>query len=111
MAKAKAKTPPIKLNYTAREVPLPDLIDGKITFVAATIFDEPPLPFAIVNYKRSGKLQKKGLRMDLDKRIFLDHFDDAAFQQTLDTTAHTVAAAIGQARRAPAKTAASSAGD
>jgi len=67
--------------------------------------------FAIVNYKRSSKFQKKGLRMDLDKRIFLDHFDDAAFQQTLDTTAHTVAAAIGQARRAPAKTAACSTGD
>ena len=90
---------PIRLNYEAREVRLPEgLADGDVVFVAATVFDEPPVPFAIVNYKLAGKLQKKGLRMDLDKRVFLDHFDDAAFEQSLAALGIPVATAIGKAR-------------
>lgn len=94
-------TQPIKLNYETREIRLPaGLSDNRdIVFVGATIFDEPPLPFAIVKYERAGELQPRGLRMDLDKRVFLGYFEDPAFQATLTNAATLVAEAISQARR------------
>lgn len=94
-------TQPIKLHYETREIRLPVGLSEnvEVVFVGATIFDEPPLPFAIVKYELAGALQKKGLRMDLDKRVFLSHFEDAAFQAALESSAPAVAAAIGKARR------------
>ncbi|MBY0503543.1 MAG: hypothetical protein K2X03_06530 [Bryobacteraceae bacterium] len=91
---------PIRMNYEAREIRLPKgLGDGEVVFVGATVFDEPPLPFAIVNYERAGKLQEKGLRMDLHKRVFLDHFEDTVLEQALAKSGASVAVAIGVARR------------
>jgi len=100
---------PIKLNYETRQVPLPaGLAAGdRVTFVKATVFDNPPLPFAIVNYEVAGQLQENGLRMDLDKRVFLDDFEDPAIQEILSSSALRVAMAIGQARRQPATLSAS----
>ena len=99
-------TQPIKLHYETREIRLPaGLTDSDdIVFVGATIFEDPPLPFAIVKYELAGTLQKKGLRMDLDKRVFLGHYEDAAFQATLESSAAAVAAAISKARRETAPT-------
>lgn len=37
----------------------------------------PISPFALVRYTVDGKLQDYGLRLDLDKRAFLDALDDA----------------------------------
>ena len=37
----------------------------------------PNSPFALVRYTVDGKLQGYGLRLDLDKRAFLDRLDDA----------------------------------
>ena len=90
---------PIKLDYETRVLTLPaGLADGEVAFVSATIFVDPPLPFAIVKYQVSGNLQEKGLRMDLDKRVFLDHFEDAKFEKALRAAGPRVAMAIGQAR-------------
>ena len=91
---------PIKLNYETREIRLPaGLSDNRdIVFVGATIFDEPPLPFAIVKYEQAGELQQRGLRMDLDKRVFLGYFEDPVLQATLSQAAVLVAEAIGKAR-------------
>ena len=33
-------------------------------------------PFALVRYSLCGEEQDTGLRLDLDKRVFLDHFED-----------------------------------
>ena len=92
---------PIRLQYQTRKVLLPAGLaqDSPVSFVAATVFDDPPLPFAIVNYELAGQLQENGLRMDLDKRVFLDHFEDSAIQHALSESALRVAMAIGKARR------------
>ena len=94
-------TQPIKLHYETREIRLPAGLTNSndIVFVGATIFDDPPLPFAIVQYELAGTLQKKGLRMDLDKRVFLGQYEDATFQAALESSAAAVAAAIGKVRR------------
>ncbi len=33
-------------------------------------------PFVLVRYSLAGEEQEYGLRLDLDKQVFLDHFDD-----------------------------------
>lgn len=89
-----------KLNYETSQVRLPaGLAEGKVAFVEATVYDNPPLPFAIVSYEVAGKLQKLGLRFDLDKRAFLDDVRNASVQSILNECGPKVAAAIGQARR------------
>jgi hypothetical protein len=37
--------------------------------------------FVLVRYSLSGKEQEFGLRLDLDKKIFLDHFDDKELEK------------------------------
>ena len=55
-------------------IPRNDAVD----FVEAEIFTKPEIPFAIVRYRLNGKLQPEGLRLDLDKRVFLDHLEEAS---------------------------------
>lgn len=91
--------PQIQMNSRTSQLRLPSgLSDGKFSFVSATVFDEPPLPFAIVEYEVSGKSQPYGLRMDLDKRAFLDDVRNANLQKVMADFAEKVAFAIGQAR-------------
>ncbi len=49
-----------------------------IEFLEAEVFLQPELPFSIVYFALNRVRQTHGLRADLDKQIFLDHFDDAA---------------------------------
>lgn len=52
-----------------------------LEFLEAEVFLQPDIPFSIVYYALDGVRQEDGLRADLDKQIFLDHFDDAAREE------------------------------
>lgn len=40
-------------------------------------------PFAVVRYALNGEEQKYGLRLDLDKEVFLDHFEDEPVKESV----------------------------
>jgi hypothetical protein len=67
------------MDVLTRTVKLPSRLSGSggFLFVHAIVFDEPRLPFAIVKYSVAGREEKLGLRLDLDKQVFLDHFEDS----------------------------------
>jgi hypothetical protein len=52
-------------------------------------------PFVLVRYALKGAEQKEGLRLDLDKRAFLDHFEDSSLEATVATEAPTIAKIVG----------------
>ena len=56
------------------------------------------IPFALVRYARNGKEQELGVRLDLDKRAFLDRFDDDAENRSLQLAAPKIAHLIGKSR-------------
>jgi len=45
------------------------------------------LPFAVVSYTVEGQKQEYGLRLDMDKRIFIDHFDNEWIEQGVQKAA------------------------
>lgn len=49
---------------------------ASIEFLCAETSNELAFPFAVVRYALEGREAETGLRIDLDKRVFLDHFDD-----------------------------------
>jgi hypothetical protein len=60
-------------------------------------------PFAVVRYSLRGEEQEYGLRLDLDKEAFLDHFDDEAREAVLQQAAPEISDFLSQT--APAGTA------
>ncbi len=42
---------------------------------------------ALIRYKQYGQEMQYGVRLDLDKRVFLDHFEDAAEEDVLQHAA------------------------
>ena len=61
-----------------------------LEFVEVELFTKPEIPFAIVKYKLQGALQTEGLRLDLDKQVFLDHLDSAAEEAVAATAASAI---------------------
>ena len=58
------------------KIPLPDRIQPvPIRFLRVEMAAGHIAPFALVRYALDGKEEELGLRLDLDKRAFLDHFD------------------------------------
>ena len=51
-----------------------------LSFLRAEWWDDSSR-FVLIRYSLEGKVQELGLRLDLDKKIFLDHMDD----EKLDT--------------------------
>lgn len=49
---------------------------GGLQFVSLTLYRDPDIPLALVRYTLDGVEPPYGLRVDLDKQVFLDHFDD-----------------------------------
>ena len=45
-------------------------------FLAADVLANRAEPLATVYYAGNGKKQRYGLRLDMDKRVFLDRFED-----------------------------------
>lgn len=61
-----------------------------LEFVEAELFLRPEIPFAIIFYSDNGIRQEDGMRMDLDKQIFLDHFEDQAREDTATAAAPVI---------------------
>ena len=53
-----------------------NLAQGNIQFLRAEISSRSRSPFATVFYSIDGNEQEFFLRLDMDKQIFLDHFED-----------------------------------
>lgn len=68
----------IHIDYRTRSWPLPESLPSneELRFDQVTLFVRPRLPLAIVNYSLGGERKEMGLRIDLDKRVFLSHFDE-----------------------------------
>src|SRR5712691_4356617 len=67
----------------------PHCIPGSsaICFLAAEVFTEPRLPFALVRYSLRGEEQEYRLRLDLDKQVFLDHLDEEQLEIVIQKAA------------------------
>lgn len=76
-------------------------LSGSVQFVKAAVSAASLGPsFAIVYYERDGETQEYGLRLDLDKRLFLDHFEDPTEEEVIASSAPEVALAISRNRSA-----------
>lgn len=74
---------------------------GAIQFVRVEMPESPRPTLALVRYARSGVEQPTGARLDLDKRVFIDHFEghpevDAAFNSAALEIASHVSAKLRQ---------------
>ena len=89
------------LNTERRKVDLKGRIRGGagIKFLFAELPDAHPLPFAVVYYMEEGERQVLGLRLDLDKKVFLDHFDEVKKEKILQRAAPDIVSYLGNERR------------
>lgn len=72
-------SPAFGLKSKTKMLPLSNIPTAAgLEFLEAELFIVPDLPFAIVSYAIDGVRSEDGLRVDLDKQIFLDHFEDPA---------------------------------
>ncbi len=87
----------MSLSYTTKTVRLPDGLasGGELQFLEAVLFQSPPLPFAIVHYSLDGTLEGMGLRLDLDKQVFLDHFPDTRTEEIASAAASEIVSFLG----------------
>ena len=67
---------------------------GPLRFLYADISANTQVPFATVYYASDGRKERYGLRLDLDKRAFLDHFDDEEKQHALIGSASAILSAV-----------------
>lgn len=67
-----------RTGFQTRATALPDTIasGSDARFLRVVTFGSPERPLAIVQYAIDGKEQEYGLRLDMDKRVFLDHLGD-----------------------------------
>lgn len=52
-------------------------------------------PFALVYYKQNGITPRYGLRLDLHKRFFLDHFEDGEVDAVSKDAANEIVEIVG----------------
>jgi hypothetical protein len=78
-------------------VELRDRVDteGSIEFLSAETSGTGYSPFAIVRYAIDGQEQDLGLRLDLDKQVFLDHFDDEGREAIVEHAAPIISGVVG----------------
>jgi hypothetical protein len=74
---------------------------GAIQFIRVEMPESPRPTLALVRYARSGVEQAAGGRLDLDKRVFIDHFEgdpeaEAAFRSAALQIASHVGATLRQ---------------
>jgi len=78
------------------EIPLPDRIQpAPIRFLRVEMAAGHVAPFALVRYALDGAEQELGLRLDLDKRAFLDHFDQQDIESACTVTAPRIVDYLG----------------
>jgi len=63
--------------------------DEGVEFVSIEIAIEPQLPLAIVLYEHNG-WAAPGVRLDLHKRVFIDHPDDPLANRVLERSAESI---------------------
>jgi hypothetical protein len=90
-----------------RTIPLKGLVPdvGPIEFLRAEMASGVGryIPFALVRYALHGKEQPLGIRLDLDKRAFLDNPEDVGAKEALDSVAPQIVGLVGR-KAAPAST-------
>ena len=91
-----------RVNYRTSTTDLPERISSgsdEIRFLRIIRFEYPASPLSIVQYEREGEEQEYGLRLDLDKFAFLDHYagnieiERSAAAEIVDFLANSRAAA------------------
>lgn len=68
---------------------------GDLEFLRAETSAKYRTPFVLVRYALMGAEQKEGLRLDLDKRAFLDHLEDSSLEAAVAKEAQTIASLVG----------------
>ena len=83
-------------------IPLQGQVQGgdDLEFLEAEVSTKYDIPFVVVRYSVSGQKQKTGLRLDLDKQVFIDHVEgNGEKQRTLDRAAREIVKVLGSAFR------------
>ena len=70
-----------------------------IEFIQAQMLEGRQSPFALVLYKENGIMPQYGLRLDLQKKSFLDHFDDTEIESANREAAAEITEIVGQQLR------------
>ena len=62
------------MNYVVKTIPLRGVVQniGSVEFLSLEQITDPPSPIVIVHYAVNGKELTLGLRLDVDKGVFLD---------------------------------------
>jgi len=68
---------------------------ASIEFLRAEVPETHRLPFALIRYSLQGVEQEYGLRLDLDKRVFIDHFEDEEKEKTIESAAPKIVEFLG----------------
>jgi hypothetical protein len=77
---------------------VPDAGGGVVSFLRAEWWD-PSSRFVLVRYSRKGHEEELGLRLDLDKRVFLDHLsDDPHLDADVQSRVETIWKIVAQER-------------
>jgi len=87
-------------NFVIVDIPVAlrkKLRGATLRFLQAEFPARPDVPFAMIWYEDDGKKQEDALRLDLDKRIFLDRFADSR-DQVLAEAAPKIANFVAAAR-------------
>ena len=72
---------------------------SSIEFLQAQMLEGRQSPFALVSYRQNGVVPRYGLRLDLHKRFFLDHFDDSEVDADSQEAAKEIAEIVGNQLR------------
>ena len=80
-----------------RTIPLegivPESESGSLDFLSIEV-SSTATGLGVVQYKDEGKKQDLGLRIDLDKGVFLDHLDDESKEKTLVNSVQYITSAV-----------------
>jgi hypothetical protein len=85
------------------KIPLEGRIKGgaSLEFISVEVPFEPDryIPFALVRYRIAGERKNDGLRLDLDKATFADHFADEERERVLRAAGPQIVKIAGDALR------------
>ena len=68
---------------------------SSIEFIQVQMLEGRQSPFALVYYKQNGVAPRYGLRLDLHKRFFLDHFEDSEVDAVSQEAANEIVEIVG----------------
>ena len=77
--------------------------DASLKFLRVELVRGGFTPFALVRYAEAGVEQPLGLRLDLDKRAFLDHFDDPIKEDLANRVSRKIVRLVGKRLRSRRK--------